>query len=393
MISTARRAPLEPVSGNTPETRPINLAYFPALDGLRGAAFLVMFAYHYLDVPWGWTSIDIFFILSGFLITGILFDMRDDPHRVRNFYIRRTLRIFPLYYGVILVLALLYPIYHWNWSWGYLVWPVYLGNLVKFLYPFLPNAYLDTVTVAHLQSQAFPRVDLFFGHFWTLCIEEQFYLLWPCVVFLIKDRRKLMYICVAFLVACPIMRVMATHLLPEFMVAEGANIWFTPFRIDTLLLGGLLALVRRGPNARMMPAVARSGFVLLSAVILVWFFVIARARLLAPEYPYPPWSSTWALVIVDLFGACLIVMALEFRSVTFRVFNLRALRWVGRVSYGAYIFHDIPHAMYVRAARHYLVHWRLGSAAFAFVCTMLMSWASYRWYESRFIRMKERWSR
>ncbi|HEX9202040.1 MAG TPA: acyltransferase [Acidobacteriaceae bacterium] len=393
MITTARRAPLEPVSGNTPETRPINLAYFPALDGLRGAAFLVMFSYHYLELPWGWTSIDTFFILSGFLITGILVDMREDPHRVRNFYIRRTLRIFPLYYGVILLLALLYPVFHWDWTPVYMVWPLYLGNLVQFLYPFQPYASLYSVTMAHVHSVTFPRVDLFFGHFWTLCIEEQFYLLWPWVVFSVTNRKKLMYICAAFVVACPLMRAMSIHLLPLAMVGGGANIWFTPFRIDTLLLGALLALVRRGPNARMMPAVARTGFVLLSTVMLVWLLVIARAKFLAPVYPYPAWSSTWGLMIVDWFSACLIVMALEYRSVTFRIFNVRPLRWLGRISYGAYVFHDVFHAMFRRFARHYFVHWSLATALIALAFTLLISWASYRWFESPFIRMKSRWSR
>lgn len=384
---------MEPVSGNTQETRPANSAYFPALDGLRAVAFLMVFGYHYLELPWGWAGVDIFFVLSGFLITGILFDTRDELHRVRNFYVRRTLRIFPLYYAVFLVLALVYPIFHWNWNWVWLVWPAYVGNWVQFLFPFQPLPVLRAVSFGHMHSQSFPKVELFLGHFWTLCIEEQFYLLWPCVVFWIKERRRLMYLCVACIVACPVARMMEAHLLPGFMVENSAVLWFTPFRVDALLLGGFLALMRRGPNARTLLLAARGGFILLSTVSLIWLILDPVARLQAGRYAYPPWEWTWGATFVEVFGGCLIVMALEYRSVTFRIFNLRSLRWLGRISYGAYVFHDIFHSMFRRFARHYFVHWRLGTALIAFAFTLLMSWASYRWYESRFIRMKERWSR
>src|ERR1700728_3407250 len=95
------------VTGNTAQTRPENRAFYPALDGMRAIAFLVVFGHHYLQLPWGWAGVDLFFVLSGFLITGILFDTRNDPNRVRNFYLRRTLRIFPLYYGVMAALLLM----------------------------------------------------------------------------------------------------------------------------------------------------------------------------------------------------------------------------------------------------------------------------------------------
>ena len=81
---------------------PKGRAYYPALDGLRAISFLGVFFWHYLSLPYGWAGVDVFFVLSGFLITGILYDTRDSPHRVWNFYIGRTLRIFPLYYGVLL---------------------------------------------------------------------------------------------------------------------------------------------------------------------------------------------------------------------------------------------------------------------------------------------------
>ncbi len=393
VLTIARRAPLDPVSGNTQETHPTNSAYFPALDGLRALAFLMVFGYHYLELPWGWAGVDIFFVLSGFLITGILFDTRNAPHRIRNFYVRRTLRIFPLYYGIFLLLLLFDPIFRWNWNWGWLAWPAYAGNWVQFLYPVLTVPYLHAVHIAHIQSTTFPKVVLFLGHFWSLCIEEQFYLFWPCIVFWIKDRRRLIYICLACCVACPLLRLSASHCLPTFMVDEGANCWFTPFRIDALLLGGLLALMRRGPHARTMLMVARGGFILLSAIVLLWFILDPVPRFYSQGYIYPPWDSTWGLTFIEMFAACLIVMALEVRSITYNIFKLRPLRWLGRISYGAYIFHDIPHLLYLRVARHYFTHWQLATAILALAGTLLLSWASFRWIEARFIRLKTRWSR
>jgi peptidoglycan/LPS O-acetylase OafA/YrhL len=152
--------------------------YFPALDGLRALAFLMVFSTHYLSLPWGWAGVDVFFVLSGFLITGILFDSQDHPHRVRNFYIRRTLRIFPLYYGMMLLLIVLYPVYRWEWNWTWLMWPAYLGNFARFIHPIVFPSMLHMMANANPVSRTH-QVELSFGPFWSLCVEEQFYLFWP----------------------------------------------------------------------------------------------------------------------------------------------------------------------------------------------------------------------
>jgi peptidoglycan/LPS O-acetylase OafA/YrhL len=94
-----------------------------------------------------------------------------------------------------------------------------------------------------------------------------------------------------------------------------------------------------------------------------------------------------------MLSACLIVMAIEYGSLTFRLFNLAPLRWLGRISYGAYVFHDILHGQIARFAQHYTTHWQLATAALAFASTLLLAWASFRWFETPFIRMKDRWTR
>src|ERR1700735_4847882 len=136
MASVAQpRSPDSVATGNTSLTMPENRVFYPALDGLRAIAFLMVFGQHYLQIPWGWSGVDLFFVLSGFLITGILFDSRDDPFRVRNFYVRRTLRIFPLYYGVMAALLLMETFMLSPHSWSWRLWPVYFGNYARFIHP------------------------------------------------------------------------------------------------------------------------------------------------------------------------------------------------------------------------------------------------------------------
>ena len=133
-------------------------------------------------------GVDLFFVLSGFLITGILFDSRNDPHRIRNFYVRRTLRIFPLYYAVMLLLI---PFAYRGLSWSWLVWPAFLGNYAKVIGPYTSGSPLqrlaDFQPCLQVTIHGTYREVLFLGHFWSLCVEEQFYLMWPWIVFWIRD--------------------------------------------------------------------------------------------------------------------------------------------------------------------------------------------------------------
>ncbi len=372
-------------------TRTQNHAYFPALDGLRAVAFLMVFAQHYLQILWGWTGVDVFFVLSGFLITGILYDTRDDVHRVRNFYIRRTLRIFPLYYGVMLALVLTWPLFRWQANASWLLWPAYLGNFCRGIHPYTTGFPLQMLADFQPHSSRFQGIHLYLGHFWSLCVEEQFYLVWPWVVFWIRDRRKLLYICAACVVACPVMRVVASYILPQFMLQQEVLYRWTPFRVDALLIGGLVALLRRGPAARQLLWAAQALFCVMSAALFAYlaYAVFHRHEGLG----HPAWALTWGLMFVDLYSASLIVLVLEPGSVAFRIFSVGPLRWLGGMSYGAYVFHDIFHLEILALVHHLTSHVKYGTAGTAFVFTLVISWASYRYFETPFIRLKERWTR
>jgi len=181
----------------------------PALDGLRGIAILMVMLFHfvYLDptrvlgpfgliglyLRYGYTGVNLFFVLSGFLISGILLDAKSEPHYFRNFYARRILRIFPLYYGYLIVALVLGRAFS------------YYGSTTLRLEA-QSQVWLWTYTSNLCEAFHQHYFDMF-RHFWSLAVEEQFYLVWP-VVILLAPRRRLTWICIGGVVVGPSARIL-----------------------------------------------------------------------------------------------------------------------------------------------------------------------------------------
>ena len=393
--------PTHLVTGNTLHTRPENRVFYPALDGIRAVAFTMVFLQHYLHMPWGWTGVNIFFVLSGFLITGILVNTRDSPFRARNFYIRRTLRIFPLYYGIFLLLLLLTPIFRWQWSALWLAWPLYLGNFLRFLGPSTTTMFsvLEKAGDGFLRSSRFPGTDLFLGHFWSLCVEEQFYLIWPWAVFYIRSRKTLIWLCAAIIIGAPIARIVLQATAAPWLLHEELLYRCTPLQMDSLLLGGLLALLWRGSHRDQLLRFARllaPAMLLLAVSYTLWNMRPFSSHSFM-DYPYPHWMFTFGLCFVNFFSAAAILCCLQGGNLFSSVLGLRPLRWAGRISYGAYVYHDIPHAFYERAVIHFTRHHPLTHnqeqliiAALGYVCTLVIAALSFSLFESRFLDLKDR---
>ena len=377
---------------------PENKQFFPALDGLRAAAVLLVFWGHYEGgkhplLSWGWAGVDYFFVLSGFLITGILYDTRNAPHRFRIFYARRILRIFPLYYGVLLLAVVLTPIFHWWWNGSWILWFTFLGNYSRFV--FLHSS-LPEGAIEHLVARPpFPYSFIAFtGHFWSLCVEEQFYLFWPAVVYLVRRRETLRNLCGAIFVLSLAGRILCLYVLPHDWLAADFLGRATPLRADALLLGGLIALGLRGPEGEWLLRWAKPLLLAFVAGFIVFEFTCVamspQHTVYQPDFQSPI-LPTIGFSLIDLSAAFLLLALLEPKGWLFRFFSLRPLRALGKISYGFYVFHDLLHLAYADLA-HSLTHHRGASinltAMLALVGTTILSWLSFRFYETPFLKLK-----
>ena len=149
------------------------------------------------------------------------------------------------------------PIFHWAWHPSWYLWPIYLGNYSRFIYlsDFVSQ---NGGVLEHLRSSLFtPPIFVSLGHFWSLCVEEQFYLAWPFVVFFVKDRIRLRNLCLAVFLITPFLRLLCVYTLPAAMLDNEFLYRFTPLRIDALLLGGFIALCLRGPETERIVRLAK----------------------------------------------------------------------------------------------------------------------------------------
>ena len=382
------------------QVAPENRKHYPGLDGLRAVAVLLVMFEHNIRLPpqyhWGWTGVLVFFVLSGFLITGILYDTRDAQGRWRVFYARRALRIFPLYYAALLLGVLTFPFFRWRLHPSQLLWPVYLQNYARFLWP----SAIDSGVIDHLVSQRFAGkgVLLLYGHFWSLAMEEQFYLVWPFIVFAVRRRETLMKICGAVILLSPLARYLCIVHLPVHIVSAGITLRFTLLQCDSLLMGALFALWLRGDHPD-FTKLAKVVLLAVGVVVLVACFVCPHryGRPLEPAIGDTIFGTV-GLSIVDLGAAALMLLAIDGRTWLSRALQNRVLRYLGTISYGIYIFHDMPRLAHLRVAKH-LTKGSSGTLATDLVCltivlvsTVAIASASYYGFERPFLRLKARFT-
>ncbi len=366
--------------------------WYQGLDGIRAIAVILVFSVHavgYRTRFVGWTGVNIFFVLSGFLITGILYDNRDEPNRFRNFYVRRTLRIFPLFYFAWLVILIAGIFLHAQWEPIQSLWPLYLGNYVRFI--------VGDMRLDHIATMRPPHLPLEIGHFWSLAVEEQFYLLWPLVVFYVRERKWLIRICMAAVVLVPVLRVVLWASVSKKLLSILLLYMLTPTQCDAFLLGGLMALWMRGHEKARLLRNANKIFSV-SFALLVAAYLLNNRLHLRDLSSNSGWMSTYGFTLVDLSAAGLILCALRPESLVFRLAASWPLRLVGRYSYGVYVYHVMLLGFlqyYVWPADHnwpprvYLAHAVLSVVAY-FLIVLAVSACSYHFLELPFLKLKDR---
>jgi peptidoglycan/LPS O-acetylase OafA/YrhL len=325
------KSPLEPTSNSTSVATDRKRVWCPnehclELDGLRGIAILSVTLYRFckeLDPAAspvlaviktasavGGRGVDLFFVLSGFLITGILLRTKSSQGYFRNFMARRVLRIFPLYYGA-LALCL--------W-----VLPAVLGT-TAFNVPRSEQVYLWTyvsnIRMSWVNEWCFGPLD----HFWSLAVEEHFYLVWPLIVFCLSAK-ALLRLSLALVVGVGMVRA-AASLRPEWSVAVEV---LTTFRCDALAFGAIAAILMLTLRENEQVARVRRAATLALPVTLlgaVGLLLFGKGFLAIPQTVIPLACAVALLVLVT--GPR--------RGLLSRVMQYPLLRWFGRYSFGMYV--------------------------------------------------------
>jgi peptidoglycan/LPS O-acetylase OafA/YrhL len=332
------------------------------LDAVRGLA-VIMVLIHNTDiypalhlglfVRDGWMGVDLFFVLSGLLITGVLLDAKNREGYFKNFYARRCLRIWPLYYSSLLFMFVIVPVLHPSATamifgarsapwWAY---PLFLQN-------FLVRIPTDAVGLLAVT--------------WSLAVEEQFYLVWPLVVRFCSES-QLRRIALGVILLSPALRYFLSH--------RGVDIYSNTFcRLDGLMAGALLALLAR--SERLSP----SKFTRLAWILL---FLSAPAALIL-EMAHARWID---FSFVTMAAASFVYLALYSENQILKAsLSTRALVYTGTISYGIYLLEKIP--IDVVEALHFEDH-----PFFAFImtvcATLILATISWNILEKPFLNLKK----
>ena len=376
-------------AGTVGETRAI--PQIPELDGLRGLAIVLVLFFHltgdspkdfgylsavYWAFAYGWAGVDLFFVLSGFLITGILLATKDSPEYFSTFYARRVLRIFPLYF---LAVALFF----------YVELPLRAGHLPIFYVMRAEQIWYWTYLVNWRDASGHMIGAL--GHFWSLSIEEQFYLAWPLAIWL-APRRRIPMLCIGVIVISFTLRLVFD--------LTGASVEFihraTFTRLDTLVLGGLLAVAAKDPG---WTKALRKRITFIASAALVLYTI---SEWVARQHGrFPGWLTLNYTFPAVIFGCLVFHCAAGSGGGTLacRIARSPTLRSLGKYSYSMYLFHLIAKRYGMVPVVVQLWHWGLplpvafvlgmllcGAAVYAFA---LLTWHGF---EKHFLKLKSRFS-
>ena len=351
-----------PAQVNSIQAERTQAGHIPSLDGIRGLAVFMVLILHFdpqvggpaalsravsAVAHLGQLGVDIFFVLSGFLITGILLRTKREKGYLKNFYMRRALRIFPLYYGTLLVLLIANLIYVRESGIERLWWfATYLQNI--------PMTFRSGGLVGP-------------AHFWSLAVEEHFYFVWPMLVYLVP-RRQLPRVLMLIIVFAFVSRAILLYF--------GFGVYyFTPCRIDSLALGSLLAIMseeKAMPSLRLVCGLILAGIPL---VIASFLLVSGKSLVIVQMVRFP---------MIGVLCSMVLILSQVWQPAT-AFFSTLLLRFFGKYSYALYVFHPFTVILFHRQALR-------GAVGFLiFLClNCVLALLSWHLWEKHFLRLKRR---
>jgi peptidoglycan/LPS O-acetylase OafA/YrhL len=344
---------------------------------MRGLAILLVVFYHNFGFThyffFGWLGVDLFFVLSGFLITNLLLKTLHSPNFLQRFYVRRALRIFPVYYLALFIFLIVFPSINLN-----------LSNLSYFLNNQL---WLWTFLQNWLYIFKPPENSLFLTHLWSLAVEEQFYLIWPFVILIVKKPKALFFFMLALL-----MMIIGLRYFLWIYNLENLSYFnlYTFSRIDGICIGSMLALFRMFTN-KSLKKITPVIVLILAGFNFLFYFFNEKTQFTLPFLAiigYTTFAVLFALLVNEGVE--------QSNKIIIGVFENKILRFFGKISYGLYVFHWPIHLIFMPVFLKWLTNtWDkqnfllVASASSTTLMGILISIVSFYFYERFFMTFKK----
>lgn len=364
-------------------------SYKPSLEGIRGIAFLLVFLVHYSghtwtlegrpwwDAPWlllcqfSFCTVPVFFALSGYLITGVLLNSRERGGFFRVFYLRRAIRVLPLYYVTLIGVAIYALSQHTHLLWRHAL-------LFTYFFNYWPkNGYYSICNFVYI------------GHFWSLAVEEQFYLFWPLVIWFVRDRKTLLRICFGVIAVSFIARL--TFPLWHINSVEFAN-ENTLFRCDAIMLGAALSIKERELRDIVSRLVKPARWTLAGSALVI----TVRMLMCPSSLPFDSFGQMVIFPLLSLMGASFVVLALQPGTWTYRASTWQWAIYLGQRSYALYVLHELFMPVFEFKIIVYLTdhlgrgYGRILGMSMAFLLTLALAEIAFYLLEQPALRLKTR---
>lgn len=361
-----------------------NNIHFPQLDGLRGIAILMVMCFHYFPhLPlcnFGWTGVDLFFVLSGFLITSRLLPYIDDSKLLLKFYRNRFLRIVPLYFGFLIVF--------------FTGWFLLSSKATLHSFKFYEDHWWQFFLFIQNWTFIFEYVTIttHLSHLWSICVEEQFYLVFPLFITMIKEKRKLLNLGLVLILLVLLTRLIYYYYF--FQDSEYQKIyWNTFFRMDSLLIGFILYMLIGKKSSILENKKYFKVFISAIIIILLAGIIISKTPVKNSMF-----MNTIGFTIIAIFYAGIIWIALSNNNKTMNlILTSGILRYTGKISYGLYVFHipifligfSLLNSLFIHL--NYIPDKQTIHLINVLICipaTYIVSHLSFKYYESYFLKHK-----